>query len=287
MKNIIKVLFLLFYLSSFAQRDSDTFMLNKIDFVLDSEEEKSVIDYVVTEYIKKDSISSFYNTKGIQPFCKYVDSEFFKRKRPKIKVLPVSLPSNKSFFEFESRSLPNKKNSVTIDLNTYKDFSIETKATSQIHLSDYVTKNEDKSFRDTYYKPFKNFEISSYSKKSNVSIYKEFYSNVSLTISQIDLFRERVFREICFYNTLTINYSNSDNTLKDNFFKIIIYETIRNNGPYMEGEHSYIGNYPDVVMRKISILGDSEKALKYLKTNNIDYKEIDSESFSKENFEKK
>ncbi len=291
MKKITLVyILILFPLLSFSQRKVEDFFNNKIDFVLDNDYGKSFMGNVVSEYIKTDSLNHFYNKTGIQPFYKYVESKYFDKIFLKVNGEVYNRNKLKGIFEEE-----NTKNMVdyeyNLDLANDKNFNIES----------YVEANyNQRGARETHYKPFKNFELSSYVNKKNKkkSVEKSFYSNASIMVHGISLFEKESISGMSFFNTLTINYADcSKCTICKNkyeclSFSVVIYETIGMDGSYVEVdknniEHQYLGSYPNILMRKVEITGDKEEAIKYLKQNKLDYAEIKPEDYKEVFFIKK
>jgi len=293
MKKITLVyILLLFPLFFFSQRKIEDFFNNKIDFVLDNDYGRSFMGNVVSEYIKTDSTNHFYNKTGIQPFYRYIESDFFDKKFLKENG-EIITDKKKSKFEY-NHTIDLKTHdeyNYLLDLNKYRSFNINS-----VISGDY----QGLMIRKSYYEPFKNFELNfdTHKKKEKQSINKSFYSNACIIVNGMSLFEKESISGMSFYNTITINYTDCKNCTncknKDECisFSVIVYETIGMNGPYVKVdknhiEHHYIGTYPDIVMRKVEITGNKEEAIKYLKENKLDYTEIKPEGYKEDFFKKK
>jgi len=289
-KTLLVYITILCPLFSFSQRKVEDFFNNKIDFVLDNDYGKSFMGCIVAKYIKTDSLNHFYNKTNIQPFYKYIESKYFDQKFLNKGAEIYNENEVRGIFIFE-----NSKKKIhyfyNLDLANDKNFSIESHVQLDIN---------PRGTRKAYYKPFKNFELSSNINSSDTkkSVKKTLYSNVSLNVYGISLFDKESIAEISFFNTLTIDYTNYSKCInfknKDEClsFSVSIHETVNLDGSYVEEDknhikHHYLGSYPNVIMRKVEITGNKEEAIKYLKQCKLDYIELKAESYKEEFFERK
>ena len=269
---------MLFPILFFSQKKVEDFFNNRIDFVLDNNYGKVFMGGIVKEYIIDDSLSvnKSYNKIGIQPFYNYCQSKFFDKN---LLQENKTIYANEEKTEFRSRGYVDSKtyNDYTLNINSLGSFSIKS-------VMEY--NGSGIRVRRSYYEPFKNFELSFYSKKNNSNgiLSKNFYSNVYLKVNGISLFEKGCISDISFFNTLTIKFSNSDNHIS---YEITIYETLGTDGSFQERNSVYLGSNPNILMRKLAIMGNKEEAIKYLKKSELDYLEIAPEDYNEENFKKK
>ncbi len=276
-----KIFFFLLYalpLFCFSQKKVEDFFNNRIDFVLDNNDGRAFMGAVVKEYIIDDSLSdnNAYNKIGIQPFYRYSQSKFLSKN---LLTENETVRANKGKTEFEYNGYIDSKTYVEyfLNMNSLGSFNIKSKV-------EYI--NGRKLKRTSLYEPFKNFELSFFTKKKNVNgiLSKNLYGNVTIAINGISFFEKNSINNMIFFNTLTIKLNDSDTCSK---FLISIYEAIGMNSPYLEGYHYYLGTYPNIIMRKLEITGNKEDAIKFLKKNKLDYNEIDPQNYKEENFRKK
>ena len=279
MKKILSIIMMLSPFLFFPQRKVEDFFNNRIDFVLDNDHGRAFMGGIVKEYIIDDSLSAnnTYNKIGIQPFYKYSQSTFFDKNLLKEND---TIFTNKKRTEFEIQRKVGLKTDIhfRLNLNSLGGFNIKT------------TGGYGRS-RFSFYETFKNFELSFYTSNwyEKSSLAKSLYSNVNILVKGISLFEENSISNIIFYNTL---YAKFNNSKKDITFSIKIYETIGMGGSYVEVdknhiEHHYLGNYPDITMRKVEITGNEKEAIKYLKKNKLDYIEIEPQKYDEENFKER
>lgn len=280
MKKILLFLLYAFPLFCFSQRKVEDFFNNRIDFVLDNDNGREFMGGIVTEYIKTDSLNNFYSKTGIQPFYKYVESNYFDKKFLEPRNLAFENDRNWEYNNYYKTNTSGGSNEYELKLYPYRNFSI--KSVGRLMFQGHPSRG-----RISYYENFENFELSMSKRGGNkikINIYKTFYSNVNIAVYGISLFEKNSISNMNFFNTLTIKFNNSDKCIT---FFITIYETIGMDGPYQEGNHYYLGSYPNIIMRKVEITGNKEEAIKYLKKNKLDYIEIATQDYKEENFRKK
>lgn len=278
MKKTFLMIFILSPLLFFPQRKVEDFFNNRIDFVLDNDYGRAFMGAVVKEYIIDDSLSvnNAYNKIGIQPFYKYSQSIFFDKN---LLMENAGVYANKEKTEFTFNRY--------VDLKTYNDFTLNINSVGNFDIKSVMEHNRSGiKTRVSYYEPFKNFELSFYTKKNNVNgiLSKSLYSNVYVKVNGISFFEKGSISDLSFFNTLTIKLHNSEKCIT---FLITIYETIGMDGSYQEGNTDYLGSYPNIIMRKVEISGNEEEAIKYLKKNKLDYAEIAPQEYKEEYFRKK
>lgn len=279
MKKIL-LLIILFPLFCFSQRKVEDFFNNRIDFVLDNDNGREFMGGIVTEYIKTDSLNNFYSKTGIQPFYKYVESNYFDKKFLEPRNLAFEDDINWEYNRYYKTNSSGGGNEYELKLYPYRNFSIKSEGR-------LMFQGHPSRWNYSYYEPFENFELSMSKRGGNkikINIDKTLYSNVKIVVNGISLFEKNSIDNMIFFNTLTIKLNNS---VKSITFFITIYETIGMDSPYLEGYHYYLGSYPNIIMRKVEIIGNKKEAIKYLKKNKLDYTEIAPQDYKEENFRKK
>ncbi len=161
MKKIFLII-ILFPLLFFPQSKVADFFNNRIDFVLDNNYGRAFMGGIVKEYIIDDSLSvnNSYNKIGIQPFYNYSQSGFFDKN---LLVENKRIYANKEKTEFDCDRY--------LDSTSYGDFTLYTNSLGNFVIKSGMeyTNNQKIKTRTSYYEPFKNFELSSYTKKKNVN----------------------------------------------------------------------------------------------------------------------
>lgn len=284
----------------FSLVKSQNLVFDKLKMVFNSPIKERYLNYIIKEDIKKDSIYDFLNKKKILPFYDFQktlstkklfdkkDKQSYFQEIKKLNNFFDRLTNNEIDFIKSNRKLSTGDNLGLIH-NLYRGsyfgvFSLDAKKISANFSKNSgfsggdITYNDDRENKENFaYDSVYVFDAFTLGK---AEIYNNYYVTTDIkckekvyTYGSFELSKSHIYRIEYFFTTDINNTINEKEN--DKHFQIYIFENIGSN--LKEN---------GCLMRKVTIEGNKEEAIKYLKENKLNYNEIEPEKYKDQDFQK-
>lgn len=287
-------------LFAFTLVKSQNLVFDKLKMVFNSPIKERYLNYIIKEDIKKDSIYDFLNKKKILPFYDFQktlstkklfdkkDKQLYFQEIQKLNNFFDSLMDNEIDFKKSNRKL-STGDTLGLIHNLYRGSYVGFFLLDAKKISANFSKNLGFSGGDIAYDDDReNKENFAYDSEylfdaftlGKAEIYNNYYVTTDIkckekvyTYGSFELSKSRIYRIVYFFTT------EIKNTIKekenDEHFQIDIFENI-------------VSNLKEnvCIMRKVTIKGNKEEAIKYLNQNKLNYNEIEPEKYKYQDFQK-
>lgn len=231
----------------------------------------------VIQYDFKKQVNHIFSGSLYEAFEEAVSHYYIKQKEYiQSDILPLKFAiqykesNEKNNFKIKIEDFPNQYN-IKFKFDQYENKNEHCLSFLEIDTNKLLIQSQKDNTGTKYINTYLNsFTVSNGcdNDDSKTWLSKSFFSKTHVISNDyIDINTDFKILNVFYYNTLAITSSD-----KKNKFDIIIYEKVN--------------RQQNLLMRKVIIKGDKEKAIDYLKKNNINYSNIDDINFKEMDFQK-